>query len=1406
VGSAWIDHDTGKITVGISVFPAGVDESDEKRGDPKNVKRRTSRRTRITLARRAYRKRALRLRLIKEGLLPEDESKFKTLLEETDPWILRCKGLTEALHPHQFGRVLLHLSQRRGAVGFDADVGDTGNVKKAIVDLQLTMLDRLGSNESRNDAQQLRRTIESLEKKKSRSESESQELDDAREKLQQLCRGLLKDKTVTVGRLMAMLREERRTPISTPDRRKRKKGPREWQGAIRNKGSKFEFHADRAMLRDEFAKLWNAQKQFDSPLSKLLTDELHLALDNHSRDGDWRHKGLLFGQRKATWDLGTLGRCILHPTDRCAPHADMYASRYLVVETVNNLRIIERGMLPRNLSIDERTNIKNYLCGPLGVITKGKQKGQPKRSVSVTDLRELMGWARSKTPQFRFNIENDEERVINTDWFSREIIHGAVTPDKWAQLSKSAREGINRAILKHDPDDEAHAAKLKALVMQDWTGLSDAEADALVAAWKKRPRPDTKRLNMSRRAVRNVLAVMDRDEPWPDNGFPAQTRWVTQIEARKRIVELARSDSGFLDVTTRTPLDEHDIRRYATGSKGSTAKDRHYAKKHLLRRKSEPIYGPDGNPLHALPPAPLISNPVVRKSIHEVRRHIVEYLIRKGCKPDEIYVELAREAKMGKVQSDRLLFKNRLRNRIRNEIADEFNLDSVSSTQRRAAIDRIILCIQQGEVCPLCGNQNVKTALTPRLAASGADCEVSHIVPKACGGHSGLSNLVLAHTKCNREMRRRTPRDYWNEVLKGGFEEGIAWIDKIFSEIVRPKSSEIKSATGNALWSCYFNQRDDLAKIERFKKAVSDIQEMSPSQLAATTYASRQVMTYLADTLFDGLGLPERGGARLIYATDGLWTSRLRREWELFFDPHGSRIHGLVPQQKHERKEKDRGDHRHHAIDAVAIALATPQVCAAWDAREKQADATGINTADEEAMENYRRLHPLKAPAPFTSPEHLRDEVRQAVFGNGNFDRPVSHRPVKRKLIGALHKATLYGPVVDKWVQNGVEYCELVEGRVTVRQPILGETPTDCLKPAHLRLPRTESDDEAIERISHKLRMGNAKLSKADAIEEARKRVKGGGFKHAIVDPKPEKGGIVRDIGLRHLLRRRLDERGLDPDSFTGAQLKKSVIDHGPLTHDSGVPIHNVVLLWSNSDPVKIERDTYGYSAGKHSKDTSLNALRLYDSQNNHHIEIRVARNKNGTESWSGSIVTAFKAAQQKIIRLREIKKLEKAYRHLRMRLTKSQKQGLSAAQIDELSKTRLREWKRAMRDLRPQRKAIIDAYPIVNRSNTNDGEFVMSLAEGEMLLMKHKHTNEVGYFVVAELIKNKRHIVLVPHWDARKATPRKDTEGNKVADSIRDEFVATPTDLKDLAPPGYSHAIKVRVTPLGEITHLSRD
>ncbi len=62
---------------------------------------------------------------------------------------------------------------------------------------------------------------------------------------------------------------------------------------------------------------------------------------------------------------------------------------------------------------------------------------------------------------------------------------------------------------------------------------------------------------------------------------------------------------------------------------------------------------------------------------------------------------------------------------------------------------------------------------------------------------------------------------------------------------------------------------------------------------------------------------------------------------------------------------------------------------------------------------------------------------------------------------------------------------------------------------------------------------------------------------------------------------------------------------------------------------------------------------------------------------------------------------------------------------------------------------------------------------------------------------------MLVPHWDARAAGERKDAEGRKVLNSKRDQFSAMPNDLKNLAPPGRPHAVKVRVSPLGVVQEV---
>ncbi|MBX3323245.1 MAG: HNH endonuclease [Phycisphaeraceae bacterium] len=1335
VGSAWIDAKTGTITRGISIFPAGVDETDDKRGDPKNANRRNARRTRITLARRAQRKRELRLALIDADLLPPTKEEFKKLLETTDPWDLRRRGLSEALSPYEFGRVLLHLAQRRGALGLsiadpedgeEASESEDGKVKAAIGAVRAEMIVR---------------------------------------------------KVRTFGEFIAMLRDERRTPIQASNGRTTgaKGGPREYCNPVRNKAGSYERCADRPMIRDEFKHLWTAQKKFGGALAPLLTGTLCELLDNEQGDSVWKHKGLLFGQRRATWDLGTLGRCVLHPEERCIAHADRYASRFLVIETVNNLRIIERGQSARPLTPDEREKIIAYLSGPLGMIAASEKKDRktgevkitperPKRTVSVTDLRNLMGtsaegWGRaSKTSHYRFNIESDDDRTINTDWFSREIVHGAIGAEAWDAMSERMKDGFNRAILRFDPDEPDDAKKLKAGVMS-WGGLDEERADRLIEAWKTRPRPDARRLNMSRRAVRNILSVME--QAWTDEAGTA--RWITQIEVRKVIA----ADDDSLDVQSGRKLDDLTRRRYATGAKGATARDRYYMGKHTLRKPDgSAVIGPDGHPLAEPPPAPLISNPVVRKAIHEVRRHLVEYMTAFGRKPDTITIELAREAKMGAKDADKLLFKNRLRNRIRNEIVRDFKLDApgVTSTQQRAAVDRVILCVQQGGVCPLCG----QGGLTTRNAANGEGCEVAHIIPRASGGHNGLSNIVLSHTKCNREMGRRTPRQYFNEKLPGGFDEGLRFVEGIYVDRARPKPSELKSATGEPLWSAYFIEREDRAKLEQFKKDIKDIQDMTNRQEAATKYAARQVMAYLADALYDGTGLPERGGTRRIYATDGLWTSRLRREWGLFFDPHDKRSHDLSDTEKHIRQEKDRGDHRHHAIDAIVIALCTPEIQRAWDAREKQADIDGINTADEEQMANYRRANPLPVPAPFTSRDAFRAAVEESVYGERGSIVPVCHRPVKRKLIGALHQKTLHGPVLDR------------EGNLTnlytAKKSVLALTPN------HLRLPRLENSKEAIDRLADR-RIKEKGIEAKAARKWARELIKSPAYTPATIDPPPEISGIVRDADLRRRLRLCLYENGLDPDNFKANELKK-LVEAGKIRHASGVPIKSVVLLRTMSDPVLIDRKKMDYSTGRMIRDDDPASKRAYLGGNNHHVEIRVAPDKTGQAVWTGEIVSAFEAAQRNLARLGAFRAAgvpkPKVYRDL------------PAAEKNR--------W-------RPIIRQIEQAHPIVDRRDNDKkgGAFLMSLSEGETLYMADKTSGIPGYFVVAMIFGTSR-IILVPHWDARAATGRKDSEGRKVSDSVREQFEVSPNVLKSLAPPGHPHAVKVRISPLGTVTVLERD
>lgn len=1215
--SAWMDTESPDVQLAVSIFPAGVDEQENKRGTPLGQARRQARSQRRNLARRSLRKRQLRQLLTRYGLLPADADELRTIFkpkagtiegERWDPWQLRRKGLREPLSPHEFGRVLVHLNQRRGAVGVhtDPDDPDEGKVKEG--------MDRLD------------KTLKS--------------------------RGV-----TTVGELIARLMLENRKPITrqadslcsrrTLQRRRQRadKGPVELLfQPVRNRQYRIneedQLYAGRERIRDEFKRLWDNQRSFDSELSRILVahPDLRTALDNEKQSDTWRNQGVLFGQRHTYWNTGTLGRCDLEPTEQHCPHADMHAQEFRVIETVNNIRVNGPNRVDDPLTDAERTEVIKAL--------------RSQKTGSVATVRKALGFhSKDVKHLYTLNLEKDSDREINTDWFFREVALGVFGEDRWASMCPDKRESVNRAILKFDPDQSEHEKRLRSGASKWWT-LDSEQVEDLISAWKSRPKLE-KRMKLSRSAIRNLLPYM-RGE----NGAP-----MSVSEARRAFAD---DDGNGATAAQRN--------RYALGIAVLTKADRRFFRKH-----DEPI-----------PPAPTLSNPVVRKAVHEVRRHVIAWWRKTGRTPDRIVIEYTRSATQPEKIRNEALSLNRKREAIRKKWIAELDLQTESLTFQRRAVDRVLLFTQQRGVCPLCE----QSLGTPRTVANGTDVETDHIVPMSRSQDNGLNNKILVHRPCNKGKGNKTPKEFLTTL---GFEVMERCLKHLDGKDARDE---------------YFTSRDCNRKWNNLHLDAPRTDSFLASQFTDTAYATRQVGQWLRDVLFNGRNESGRG----VYTTKGAYTAILRNDWGLSeseLDRTSSFGHtvdeipvpeagGPANQSRRARKEKnkDRLDHIHHAIDAVCIAFAPDRLQDLAHFAQKQE----IARADLGRWPDREALTP---PPPWNDLINFRSAVINAARS-----LVISHRPTKRRLTGAFHKKEHYGPVIEPLPSHRKEPASTL---FTKREP------AHELKPAHLRVPKGWDE------LCSQLKDPNRTNQEGQII---RRQLA------ALPDPPPSKSGIVRDRALRDRLRKCLRDHGVDPDGFTAGQIK-SLVQQGKLTMGSGISIKGVVLLRTHNDPVIIPRKKWNHVTNKMDPDSDPRTVRVYEGRNNHHIEIR--EDKRGR--WDGKIIPTFDAAK-------------------RVRLEKK------------------------------------DA---VDRSDNEDGCFVMSLAEGETIHMKHPRTGRPDHFVVFKLDKPKKTIHFIHHWDARPSSAKETIPA-------REDIALSPRQLQELGVEPGKPPVKVRVTPLGEAIPYLRD
>ncbi|MBL8581521.1 MAG: type II CRISPR RNA-guided endonuclease Cas9, partial [Rhizobiaceae bacterium] len=368
-----------------------------------------------------------------------------------------------------------------------------------------------------------------------------------------------------------------------------------------------------------------------------------------------------------------------------------------------------------------------------------------------------------------------------------------------------------------------------------------------------------------------------------------------------------------------------------------------------------------------------ITNPSVHIALNQLRR-VVNALIRRHGKPDRIAIELGRELKLSdneKRKVDDTIRKNtRAAEQRSKKLAELGQPDTGYNRLRLKLWEELNRDQPENRVCVYSGKPIAASMLfTPEV-------DVDHILPYSKTLDDGEANKILCLAGANRQKRNRAPA------------EVTEWASR-YDEVL----SRAGMLPRNKSWRFARDAMDKFADEEGFLAR----------QLTDMQYGARMALTYLA-SLYPTEEADAEGALRKhsrVRALPGRMTEMLRRRWGL---------NDLLPDHniagEDVAKEKNRKDHRHHAIDAFVIACTSRSLI--------QKISTASAALEREGAE--RVVAKLSDPWP-----GFRDDLRAAVN-----TAVVSHRPDhgtvsragyaegKGQTAGKLHNDTAYGPTGEK--------------------------------------------------------------------------------------------------------------------------------------------------------------------------------------------------------------------------------------------------------------------------------------------------------------------------------------------------------------------------------------------------------
>lgn len=317
-----------------------------------------------------------------------------------------------------------------------------------------------------------------------------------------------------------------------------------------------------------------------------------------------------------------------------------------------------------------------------------------------------------------------------------------------------------------------------------------------------------------------------------------------------------------------------------------------------------------------------LRQPVVEKILNQMI-NLVNAVIDRHGKPDEIRVELARNLKQSKEERNDSFALNVANKNLHDHIALRLTELGLPVTKKNIQKYKFIFPtntkkLKDAQVvnqCIYCGQ-----SFSLSEALSGDNFDVDHIVPKALLFDDSQTNKVLVHRSCNTTKTNQTAYDY---ISKKGEIELAAYLNRVddwfrigiisygkmqrlkvsFEDYLERKKQKKETAADKKLWENFINRqlRETQYIARKSREILSKVCNNVTSTEGLVTAKLRELWGW--DSILMNLQLPK-------YKSNN---QTILKEWT---SQHGNR--------KHSKEEianwSKRDDHRHHAIDALVVA------------------------------------------------------------------------------------------------------------------------------------------------------------------------------------------------------------------------------------------------------------------------------------------------------------------------------------------------------------------------------------------------------------------------------------------------------------------------------------------------------